>query len=101
MPWSSFNLCSISLAIALRCGSEVPEQMTKKFVKLEIPRRSRITISSAFLFEASSAQAFARSSGMIGGLLVKLFAMNNFLDCCRHEIANRAPGGNSLSDIGR
>ena len=44
---------------ALSCGSDVAEQITKKSVKLEMPARSRMTISSAFLFEASSAQVVA------------------------------------------
>jgi hypothetical protein len=51
--------------MAFRCGSEVAEQMTKKSVNVDIPRRSRTTISSAFLLEASSAQAFAKFSAII------------------------------------
>ena len=56
---SSRKRVSISPAIALSCGSEVPEQITKKSVKLEMPAKSRTTMSSAFLFEASSAQIVA------------------------------------------
>ena len=54
------------------CGSEVPEQRTKKSVKVEIPRRSSATISSAFLSEASLAQLFASSSGSMGQFLCKV-----------------------------
>ena len=64
-PVIFFRRVSISPAIALRCGSDVPEQMTKKSVKVEISCRSRTTISSAFLFEANSAQVFARFSAVI------------------------------------
>ena len=56
---------SISFATALSCGSDVAEQITKKSVNVEIARKSRTTMSSAFLFEASSAQVFARFSGVI------------------------------------
>jgi hypothetical protein len=55
----------MALAIAFRCGSEVPEQITKKSVKLEIPCRSRTTISSAFLSAARLAQALAKFSAVI------------------------------------
>src|ERR1700730_19290545 len=65
MPWSSFKRDSISPVIAFSCGSDVAEQMTKKSVKVERLRRSRTTMSSAFLFEASSAQALARFSAVI------------------------------------
>src|SRR6267378_8272590 len=63
--WSSFSFISTSPAIAFRCGSDVPEQITKKSVKLEIPRRSRTMMSSAFLLEASSAQTRASGSESI------------------------------------
>jgi hypothetical protein len=43
----------------------VAEQITKKSVNVEIPRRSNPTISSAFLFKASSAQVFAKFSAVI------------------------------------
>lgn len=62
---SSFNRPSTSPAIALRCGSEVPEQMTKKSVKVEMPWRSRMTMSSAFLLAANSAQVLAKFSAVI------------------------------------
>jgi hypothetical protein len=65
MACSSFNRVSISPAIAFKCGSDVAEQMTKKSVNVDSPRRSRMRISSAFLFEASSAQAFAKFSAII------------------------------------
>jgi hypothetical protein len=51
--------------MAFNCGLDVAEQITKKSVNVEMARRSRTTISSAFLFEASSAQIFARFSGVI------------------------------------
>ena len=51
----------------------MPEQITKKSVKLEMPRKSRTTMSSAFLFEASSAQVFARFSGVIAIAPDKVF----------------------------
>jgi len=51
--------------MALSCGSEVAEQITKKSVKVEISRRSKTTISSAFLFEASSAQILAKFFAVI------------------------------------
>ena len=51
--------------MALSCGSDVAEQITKKSVNVEIERRSRMTISSAFLFEASSAHVLAKFSAVI------------------------------------
>ncbi len=65
MLWSCFSFVSTSPAIAFKCGSEVPEQITKKSVKVEIPRKSRTMISSAFLFEASSPQSLASISESI------------------------------------
>ena len=55
--------------IALRCGSEVPEQITKKSVKVEISLRSSTTISSAFLSSASLTQSWASS---LASMLVSL-----------------------------
>jgi hypothetical protein len=51
----------------------VPEQITKKSVNVEMPRKSSTTMSSAFLFEASSAQVFARFSGVISIAPDKVF----------------------------
>ena len=51
----------------------MPEQITKKSVKLEMLRKSNTTMSSAFLFEASSAQVFARFSGVIAIAPGKVF----------------------------
>ncbi len=65
MEWSSRKRVSISFAIAFSCGSDVAEQITKKSVNVEIARKSRTTMSSAFLFEASSAQVLAKLSGVI------------------------------------
>jgi hypothetical protein len=50
--WSFFKPSCSSLAMAFRCGSDVPEQMTKKSVKPEMPRRSMATIFSAFFSAA-------------------------------------------------
>ena len=73
MEWSSRKRVSISFAIAFSCGSDVAEQITKKSVNVEIVRRSRTTMSSAFLFEASSAQVLARLSGVISVAPGKVF----------------------------
>jgi hypothetical protein len=73
MEWSSRKRVSISFAIALSCGSDVAEQTTKKSVNVEIARKSRTTISSAFLFEASSAQVLANFSGVISVAPGKVF----------------------------
>ena len=43
----------------------MPEQITKKSVNVEMPRKSSTTMFSAFLFEASSAQVVAKFSGVI------------------------------------
>jgi len=79
MEWSSRKRVSISLAMAFNCGSEAAEQITKKSVNVEIARRSKTTISSAFLFEASSAQVLARSSGIISIAPGKVFRDGLFL----------------------
>ena len=73
IAWSSFSRTSISFAIALSCGSDAAEQITKKSVKVEIDRKSKTTISSAFLFEASSAQVLARFSAVISLAPRKVF----------------------------
>jgi hypothetical protein len=73
MEWSSRKRVSISFAIAFSCGSDVAEQSTKKSVNVEIARKSRTTISSAFLFEASSAQVLAKFSGVISVAPGKVF----------------------------
>jgi hypothetical protein len=65
MEWCSRNCVSTSFAIAFNCGSDVAEQITKKSVNVEIARKSRTTMSSAFLFEASSAQVLANFSWVI------------------------------------
>jgi hypothetical protein len=65
MEWSSLKQVSISFAIAFNCGSDVAEQITKKSVNVEIARKSMTIMSSAFLFEASSAQVLAKFSGVI------------------------------------
>jgi hypothetical protein len=73
MEWSSRKRVSISFAIAFSCGSDVAEQITKKSVNVEIVRRSRTTMSSAFLFAASSAQVLAKFSGVISVAPDKVF----------------------------
>ena len=73
MEWSSRNRVSISFAMAFNYGSDVAEQITKKSVNVEIARKSKTTISSAFLLEASSAQVLARSSGFISDAPGKVF----------------------------
>ncbi len=73
MEWSSRKRVSISFAIAFSCGSDVAEQITKKSVNVEIARKSRTTMSSAFLFEASSAQVLAKLSGVISVAPGKVF----------------------------
>ena len=61
------------MAMALSCGSELAEQMTKKSVKLEMPARSRTTMFSAFLFEASSAQVVANCFAVMSQTPGKVF----------------------------
>jgi hypothetical protein len=73
MEWSARKRVSISFAIAFSCGSDVAEQITKKSVNVEIVRRSRTTMSSAFLFAASSAQVLAKFSGVISVAPGKVF----------------------------
>jgi hypothetical protein len=51
----------------------VAEQITKKSVNVEIVRKSSTTISSAFLFEASSAQVLAKFSAVISLAPGKVF----------------------------
>jgi len=59
--------------MALSCGSDVAEQITKKSVNVEIDRKSKTTISSAFLFEANSAQVLAKFFGVISAAPGKVF----------------------------
>jgi hypothetical protein len=73
MEWSSRKRVSISFAIAFSCGSDAAEQITKKSVNVEIVRRSRTTMSSAFLFAASSAQVLAKFFGVISVAPGKVF----------------------------
>src|SRR6266576_4602518 len=73
IEWSWRNRVSISFAIALSWGSDVAEQITKKSVNVEIARKSKTTISSAFLLEANPAQVFAKFSGVISVAPGKVF----------------------------
>src|SRR3954466_10092713 len=100
MLWSCLRRVSISPAIAFRCGSEVAEQITKKSVNVEISRRSRITISSAFLFDANSPQVIANFSGVISILLIEASAVDDFVHGLRYEITNGPTRRNPVSDIG-
>src|ERR1700684_4451944 len=83
---SSLIPSRIPLLIPFRCGSEVPEQMTKKSVKDEIPRRSRTTMSSAFLSSANLTQRRANSSAPIHLSLVKLSFLDITQDVVRNQI---------------
>ncbi len=58
---------------------DVAEQITKKSVKLEMPARSSTTISSAFLFEASSAQVVANCFAVMSLIPGKDFRGEQFL----------------------
>ena len=51
----------------------MPEQITKKSVKLEMLCKSNTMMSSVFLLEASSAQRFAKFSGVISIAPDKVF----------------------------
>ena len=73
MEWRSRDRVSISFAIAFNCGSDVAEQITKKSVNVEIARKSKTTMSSALLLEATSAQVLAKSSGVISAAPGKVF----------------------------
>ena len=86
--------------MAFRCGSDVDEQITKKSVKVEISRRSRMMMSSAFLLDASSAEVLANFSEVISILLVKTSGTDDFFYGWRYEITNGLVRRNSLSDVG-
>jgi hypothetical protein len=61
--------------MAFKCGSEVPEQITKKSVNDEIVRKSRTRTSSAFFSSASFTQRRANSSAWIIVLPGKVFSI--------------------------
>ncbi len=86
--------------MAFRCGSDVAEQITKKSVNVEISRRSRMMMSSAFLLDASSAEVLANFSEVISILLVKTSGTDDFFYGWRYEITNGLVRRNSLSDVG-
>src|SRR5205085_11051396 len=65
-----------------------------------MPRKSRITMSSAFLFDASSPQVVASVSEVISVLLIKAAATNDFFHRVGYEITNGTMRRNSLSDFG-
>src|ERR1700720_4411440 len=89
----------IPLLIPLRCGSEVPEQITKKSVKDEMPRRSRTTMSSAFLSSANRTQRRANSSAPIRLSLVKLSFLDITQDVVRNQIRDWQIIGNPVSNF--
>ena len=60
-PCTSSSFSATPRRIAFRCGSDPPLQITKKSVIVEIPVRSKITISSACLASAKPATASASS----------------------------------------
>src|SRR5580704_17755766 len=101
MAESSLIPSRIPLLIAFKCGSEVPEQMTKKSVKDEIPRRSRTTISSAFLSSASLTQRRANSSTPIHLSPVKFSLLDILQDSLRNQIRDWQIIGNPVSDVSR
>src|SRR5580704_10625474 len=101
MAESSLIPSRIPLLIAFKCGSEVPEQMTKKSVKDEIPRRSRTTISSAFLSSASLTQRRANSSAPIHLSPVKFSLLDILQDSLRNQIRDWQIIGNPVSDFSR
>src|SRR5688572_30105402 len=86
--------------MALRCGSEFPEQITKKSVKLEMPRRSIAKMSSAFFSAAIVAMIWASCSDLMGSLLVKFGSLNNRANGVWHEVSDRHPLCNSLPNLG-
>src|SRR5271155_4104317 len=91
----------IPLLMALRCGSELPEQMTKKSVNDEIVRKSRTTISSAFFSSANFTQSRANSSAPIRLSPVKFSLLDIMQDPFWNQIRDRQIVGNSVSDFGR
>src|SRR6202043_226972 len=91
----------IPLLMPFKWGSEVPEQMTKKSVKDEIPRRSRTTMSSAFLSSANLTQRRANSSAPIHRSPVKFSLLDIMQDVLRNQIRDWQIIGNPVSDFSR
>src|SRR5690606_29242162 len=99
MLWSSRRRSWISPEMALRCGSDGPEQTTKKSVKEEMPRRSMAMTSSAFLFAAYSATRVAKRSGLIRGSLVKVVVLDELSNFLGNEIPDGCPACNSRANL--
>src|SRR6476620_8037150 len=74
--------------------------MTKKSVKDEIPRRSRTTMSSAFLSSANLAQRRANSSAPIDFSPIKLSLLDIVQDLLRNQIRAWQIVGNPVSHFG-
>src|ERR1700722_17927150 len=73
--------------------------MTKKSVKDEIPRRSRTTMSSAFLSSANLTQRRANSSAPIRVSLVKLSFLDVTQDVVWNQIRDWQIVGNPVSNF--
>src|SRR5580704_14638360 len=101
MAESSLIPSRMPLLIAFKCGSEVPEQITKKSVKDEIPRRSRTTMSSAFLSSASLTHTRANSSAPINLSSVKFFLLDIMHNVLWNQIRDRQVIRNPVSDFSR
>ncbi len=92
--------CSrIAEAMALSWGSELPEQITKKSVKLEMPCMSSITGFSAFLSAAASAQA--RASVSLSIIAVESKLGDHVAGRVRHHIPHGQAAGNAIADFRR
>src|ERR1700735_2175588 len=91
----------IPLLMPFKWGSEVPEQITKKSVKDEIPRRSRTTISSAFLSSANLTQRRANSSAPIHLSSVKFILLDIMHDVLWNQIRDWQVIRNPVSDFSR
>src|SRR5262245_54996864 len=99
-PWSFLSLASTSPAMALSWGSEEPEQMTKKSVNDERPRRSMAMSSSAFLSAAMLAHRRARDSELMADSLVEAVLLDDRAHRFRNQIADAAAFGNPLANFG-
>lgn len=86
--------------MALSWGSEAPEQMTKKSVNDERPRRSMAMMSSAFLSAAMVAHRRARDSELMADSLVEAVLSDDRAHRFRYQIADAAPFGNPLANLG-
>src|SRR5258708_7959072 len=99
-PCSFWSRSWSSPAIAFNCGSEVPEQMMKKSVKVEIVRRSMATMSSAFLSATMEAQRRARASDLMAWVLVEVVLFDEGAHRFGNEIADGLAARNPAADVG-